>query len=1008
MKVLDPKRSARRLSACAAIALALCVSLRAADDAAAKAVTEASGVSTGLCVVLGCGKADSAGLLPALASSGTMMVHGLAFDDAALQRARTQIAAQGAAGRATAERWNGKTLPYLDGLARLIVVEDPAALAAAGIPKDELLRVLAPGGTLCTPDGGKWKAEVKPRPPEMDEWTHPHHGADENMVSADKAIAFPISLRWLDGVPTGRGGFGSCAGTRAVVLAGGRCFSVSVDDRGAGAAGGDSAVLLARDAYSGFPIWKLDCETTWNKVQLDWRNVWPLVATDKHVYSVVKDQLQIMDAATGKVLATCPTPHPAKRLVLVGETLIAACWEKLDVSNHKDGFENDGIRAVWWPGGAGSVEAFDAPSGKPKWSLPLSVLTLAAQGKTAYLLSTTGNPPTERALVAVDIASGKEKWRVAHTALGSEPDTCLNFAGPECVVVSRTKNKDDREAIVLNEADGAIRFRIPKSVARCIVGSQLWCSDGRYDLKSGQKVPGGGIGNTYAGGNVVGGCVPPIVVGERYITASRGCGYLELNADPSKPPGKLGYSGARGACIQGMVPANGMFYTAQNNCGCVGAQVGGFLGVGHSPEPPAAEAFASARPVEKGPAFGASGPPAGADDWPTYRCTIERSGGTTANLPATLKVLWKAVCAKPGEGPFADAWDTRIGVPQPLTAPVVAAGKVFVAGVNSGEVQALDPGDGKPKWKVLLGSRIDTPPTYHNGLLLLGCHDGWAYALRAEDGALAYRVRVAPEERRLPAHGMIESVWPAVGTILVYDGVGYAAAGRSTQTDGGIALLAFKPESGETVWAKALCPPHNFLANAFSVQDKELVWTWMRMDPKSGAELEPAQKYYGQNSMVDGSWTSGFGRRSGRAFALGSVCQNIMAWNEKLLVAPGLAIATEKCALPKPGKDTNKVKHPDAVKKEDIAWNTNLEPHSAWARVYAMALSGSTAFYAGAVYSWGSKFAGDFLWMKSTADGKSTQEPMKLDAAPCFDGMAIAGGRFYLALQDGTLLCLGE
>lgn len=170
-----PMPLARRLSACAALVLMLCVSLRAADDAAAKAITETSGVTTGLCVVLGCGKADSAGLLAALASGGAMMVHGLAFDDAALQRARAQIAAQGAAGRAMAEKWAGKTLPYLDGLAQLLVVQDPAALAAAGIPKDELLRVLAPGGALCTPDGAQWKVERKPRPPEMDEWTHPHH-----------------------------------------------------------------------------------------------------------------------------------------------------------------------------------------------------------------------------------------------------------------------------------------------------------------------------------------------------------------------------------------------------------------------------------------------------------------------------------------------------------------------------------------------------------------------------------------------------------------------------------------------------------------------------------------------------------------------------------------------------------------------------------------------------------------------------------------------------------------
>jgi SAM-dependent methyltransferase len=165
--------------------------------AAATAALNASGITTGLCLHLGCGRADSAGLTAALAEKGEMLVHGLALDDAALSRARAGIEARGVSGRALAEKLSEKFLPYLPDLARLVVVEDPAALAAAGITRDEILRVLAPGGALCVLEGGKWTAAVKPRPKDMDEWTHPHHGPDNNLVSGDRALAFPIGYRWI-------------------------------------------------------------------------------------------------------------------------------------------------------------------------------------------------------------------------------------------------------------------------------------------------------------------------------------------------------------------------------------------------------------------------------------------------------------------------------------------------------------------------------------------------------------------------------------------------------------------------------------------------------------------------------------------------------------------------------------------------------------------------------------------------------------------------------------------
>jgi hypothetical protein len=47
------------------------------------------------------------------------------------------------------------------------------------------------------------------------------------------------------------------------------------------------------------------------------------------------------------------------------------------------------------------------------------------------------------------------------------------------------------------------------------------------------------------------------------------------------------------------------------------------------------------------------------------------------------------------------------------------------------------------------------------------------------------------------------------------------------------------------------------------------------------------------------------------------------------------------------------------------------------------------------------------LFALATADGTKEAE-LKLDAAPVYDGMAVAAGRLYLSTVGETLLCIGD
>ncbi|MHC5054840.1 MAG: hypothetical protein ACYTKD_08990 [Planctomycetota bacterium] len=71
-------------------------------------------------------------------------------------------------------------------LVNLVVAED-----LAGVPTDEVMRVLAPGGVAWV----KGRKTVKPRPDEIDEWTHYLYDASNRATSRDTVVGPPSILQ---------------------------------------------------------------------------------------------------------------------------------------------------------------------------------------------------------------------------------------------------------------------------------------------------------------------------------------------------------------------------------------------------------------------------------------------------------------------------------------------------------------------------------------------------------------------------------------------------------------------------------------------------------------------------------------------------------------------------------------------------------------------------------------------------------------------------------------------
>ena len=87
-----------------------------------------------------------------LAADGNFVVHGLLTTEAGVEKARREIAQAGRHRRAWCDTYNGRELPYVDNLVNLVLCK-----ASCKVPLPELMRVIAPGGSLMVEDPGGWK-----------------------------------------------------------------------------------------------------------------------------------------------------------------------------------------------------------------------------------------------------------------------------------------------------------------------------------------------------------------------------------------------------------------------------------------------------------------------------------------------------------------------------------------------------------------------------------------------------------------------------------------------------------------------------------------------------------------------------------------------------------------------------------------------------------------------------------------------------------------------------------
>ncbi|MBN1444159.1 MAG: PQQ-binding-like beta-propeller repeat protein, partial [Planctomycetes bacterium] len=775
----------------------------------ARAVLSSCGIEGGLVVHVGCTDGRKTA---ALGAQDGYVVHGLARTGMEVDAARRYLRDRGLYGRVSVDRYSGVSLPYADDLVTVVVGEREDLPAP-----EEVMRVLAPGGAAVVREEGRWQTRRKPRPEAIDEWTHFLHDAGGNPVSRDRVVGPPRGLHWIAG-PRWARHHDHMASMTSLVSAGRRLFYILDEGPTESIQLPSRWRLIARDAFSGVVLWKRPV-ASWNTRQ------WPLksgpahltrrlVAIGERVYATlgIDSPVSILDAATGRTLREVPGSERTREvLVSSGVLLIVAGLEpsRLPEWRRRDTYvwaNSSRANADWaWDRETRVVAAFDASSGELRWKTerPVAPCSLAADGERVVFHD------GDR-LVSLSQKDGQPRWESEPVAASLPVHTST---GPRVVlhgdVVLFSGNNGIVVALSLRDGSRLWQGKQPPSGHQSlrdlmVVGGLVWSA----------PIAGGNDSGVFTGRDPLTGEVKrtfapdvdtywfhhrcyPSKATERYVLTSRtGIEFVDPAAEHWET-----HHWVRGGCIYGVLPANGMVYAPMHSCGCyLESKLNGFNALTPGPvfRPDPASLSSDAR-LEKGPAYGDSsaGPPS-PSDWPTYRHDAHRSGSTPQKVEGDLKL----------------AWSRAIG--GRLTSPVVAGGLVLVASRDTHVLHAIDARSGEPSWVYTAGGPIDSPPTVHRGLALFGSADGYVQALRIRDGALAWKFRAAPADRRIVAFDQLESIWPVHGSVLVHEGILYCTAGRSIFLDGGIRFLKLDPLTGEKL--------------------AEVVWD--ELDPETGENMQ--------------------------------------------------------------------------------------------------------------------------------------------------------------------------
>lgn len=744
--------------------------LAATQQPPAQEVRQATGIDAGLAVHLG----TTDGELEATLAGDRMLVHGLALDATATTKARATLRGRGLYGLASvARRESLESLPYGDNLANLVVA-DLDALAPKGLSEGEVRRILAPGGAAYVRSKGAWEVLRKPRPPEIDDWTHPEYGPEGNAVSHDTRVGPATALKWIDGYRWASYSHNESNGFRSEL--GILVHEFRFEKNG--------SLLMARDAFNGLVRWQRPRGSGEHGLGMVVKG--GLFFTHLTPERGKASPLAVLDVRSGRTLRTIEGAVPIAegrsgregfkrvRELVLGDTLFQIAGK--------------------------TVRAFDPGSGTLKWTYEdernllfpvgspeenrIFAVAEAEGGRSAW--SRWPGADAE-AIVCVDASSGKRLWR--NTDVRGEGIGVLVY-GEKHLLLLQTSGIGAFELVkgkgfvaAVRAGDGGLAWRrdyrqdypkgsFPGFLFQAIIrdGKAYLLNQNRaciYDLKTGSPEP----------------AFDPRTVNNRCVRPRATTEYLLLGFGIyAARDGRFTFQNVgRSDCATGLFPANGMTYTTPNDCHCY-AQVRGFAGF-------ASEPFPAPVPDERRLEAGEGSPaPAGG-------IVAEPAAVPTTTVKNDLRKLppREVRTRRATSSPVRDSWVNNDALPFPASPAAAAGARDYVAVVNEHRLEARE--GSRVAWSFTAEARISAAPLVHEGRVYAASHDGYVYCLKEGDGALEWKFLAAPAHRWMVAYGQLESAGPVLGAVL-HNGDLCFSAGRHPELDGGITVYRVDPLSG--------------------------------------------------------------------------------------------------------------------------------------------------------------------------------------------------------------------
>jgi outer membrane protein assembly factor BamB len=723
----------------------------------------------------------------------------LVADEADARKAREALVDAGLHGVIGVGQWQSGTLPFIDNFVNLLIVD-----AGDAIPQEEILRVLVPEGTAVIGS----ETLVKPRPATIDDWPMQLYDASGNAVSKDKALKPPLQhLQWIGG-PRWSRHHDKMSSVSACVSGDGKVFYIFDEGSTYSPYLPCRWKLIARDAFNGVVLWKQPIE--------DWiGNLYGLksgpatlprrlVVADGRVCATlgIEAPVSIIDPDTGEILQTIAGTEGTEEIIYEDGFLYLVA----DTNAAKDEFKN-GPRMNYprsrWIHREKHILCCDLDRGEVVWSEPFKWVapsTLTASRGKVYLFDGLQ-------VNALSRDDGTLLWKSAELPMWKKMTTfyapklvvkggVVTFVGGEGYVPHR--GTADGRVSGLSTENGKVLWSEKHPSGGYQSPSDLLVIDGKVwgaNTTSGSRQSPTGTGEIVARDPASGQqevkyndipaywfhhrCYPAKATEDYLIMSRTGTEFVDIETGEWTL-----HHWVRGACLYGIMPANGLLYAPQHPCSCyIGAKMYGFTAL--APADASQRVLQPTRddqrltvmrnvgafPVEQ---------PQLPGEWPTYRGDIARSGLTTGiGEPTKLK------------------WSVKLS--GQLTQPVIAQDKVLVADKDNPVLCAFAAATGEPIWRFFPGGRIDSSPTIYKGLVYFGSTDGFVYCLDLADGTLLWKYQAAPALAKHMYLERVEATHPVHGNILVMNDRLYTVAGRSMFTDGGMRFLILDALTGEKI-----------------------------------------------------------------------------------------------------------------------------------------------------------------------------------------------------------------